>query len=265
MKDKLRFFISKKFFLHTGIMIVILVVGFYALSSWLNSYTNHGQKQEVPDFVGLDFDAAKLIAEKNNLNLKVYDTLFVETVSPGAIIDHTPKKGKYVKTNRTIYVTVNSKEEIMVLMPKAFDVSFRQAKHILESSGLQIGRIEYKPDIADNYVFEQKYKKENIKPGTKIPKGSKISLVVGKGSLDTKIMVPSIIGETYENAIIILDSLGVNYNPIFAEAEYKNKEDSLKTIVWKQLPMASETNLMMLSQTLDFWVQPQDSITTPSN
>lgn len=265
MKDRLQFLFSKRFYTHIGIMFIILIVLFVILTSWLSSYTSHGEKQEVPDFTGMDISSAQKLAEEQNLIINIQDTLFSENCRPGSIIDHTPKSGRLVKEHRTIYVSVNSTSKIMVLMPKVFDISLRQAQHILARNGLKLGRIEYKPDIAENYVFEQKYNNQTIEVGSKIPKGSKISLVVGKGSLDTKIIVPSIIGETYENASIILDSLGVNYNPIFSETEYETEKDSMQAIVWKQTPTAGTNKLMMLRQTLDFWLEEPQGIHTPEN
>ncbi len=265
MKDKLLLFISNRFVKHILIMLVISIVAFISLNHWLSSYTAHGETKEVPNFVGLDMQSAIQLAKENSFILKIQDTVFSEKERPGNIVDHTPKSGSLVKENRTIWIYINSTEPILVSMPKAFDVSLRQAQHILKHNGLQIGRVEYKPDVADNYVLEQKYNGNTIEIGSKIPKGAKISLVVGKGSLDTKIKVPSLIGKTYENACILLDSLGVNYNPIYTEAGYKNKQDSLKATVWKQNPNSTENSLMMLSQTLDFWVKPKNHEITELN
>ena len=234
----------------------ITLIVFFLLKWWLFHYTLHGEKIEVPDFTGLELSFAQELANKNNLIICINDTVFSETIKPGLIADHTPKAGQMVKENRTIYLSMNATGPILVAMPKAYDVSLRQAQHTLERSGLQVGRIEYKPDIADNYVFEQRYKNKVIEVGTQIPKGSKISLVVGKGSLNSHVIIPSIIGLTYENAAQKLDSLGINYNPIFSEDIYETAEDSLHAIVWKQVPIAKDNNEMKLSETLDFWIQP---------
>jgi len=246
-------------------MLAVLVLAFYLLTKWLDSYTNHGQKQEVPDLVGFELSAAQKIADDQNLLLVVIDTLYRDNVPPGAIIDHTPSPGKFVKENRTIYISVNSNTPIMISMPKAYDVSLRQAKYILERKGLKLGRVEYKPDVIENYVFGQSYNGKEIKEGVEIPRGAKIDLIVGKGSMNTKIPTPSIIGLNYKTALTTLDSLGVTYNPIFSENEYKDDKDSANAIVWKQSPTPINEEEMMLSQTLDFWVAPLDTTSTINN
>ncbi|MCK9562364.1 MAG: PASTA domain-containing protein [Bacteroidales bacterium] len=251
MKKKLS---SSRLIKTLALMSGIIVLVFLLLKWWLFHYTNHGEQIAVPDFKGLDFMFAQQLATQKKLVLYINDTIYSETIKPGAIAEHTPKHGDMVKENRTIYLTMNATGPILVLMPKAYDVSLRQAQHTLEQSGLQLGRIEYKPDIADNYVFEQRYKNKIIEPGTQIPKGSKISLVVGKGSMDSHVIIPSIIGLTYQQALLALDSLGINYNPIFSENIYETAEDSLNAIVWKQSPNAVNNAEMQLSETLDFWM-----------
>lgn len=257
-KDFFTFLISRKFLQNIAGIILLILVLFFVLNWWLKSYTLHGDHITVPDFSGTDYLQAQILAKEHSLKLVINDTIYSELVRPGQIADHTPKAGKKVKPNRTIYLSINATGPIMVKMPKAYDVSIRQARNILSQSGLQIGRIEYKPDIADGYVFEQHYKNSRIEPGTLIPRGSKISLVVGRGSDNTTIVVPSIIGETYTNALAILDSIGINYNPIFSQGNYESREDSVQSIVWRQSPLAGDNRLMNISQILDFWVQPKD-------
>ncbi|MDA3883456.1 MAG: PASTA domain-containing protein [Bacteroidales bacterium] len=255
MKKETNFW-SKRLFIHLGLMCIISILLFFLLKSGLSNFTLHGENIVVPDFVGISLEEAQVVAAEHSLELEIHDTIFSDFVDPGYIAAHIPHAGKEVKENRTIYLSINATGPVMVPMPKAFDVSLRQAKYILERNGLQVGRIDYKPDIANNYVFEQKFKNTQIETGTRIPKGSKISLVVGKNS-NTKVLVPSLIGKSYTDAISILDSLMINYNAVFSPAEYTSAEDSTQAIVWKQRPFSGENEVMSLSEPLDFWVQPK--------
>ncbi len=243
----------KFLFINIGCIIAVLIAVFVCFSFWLKSYTSHGEDVVVPDFVNMDVDAAEILAQKNDLILKVSDTLIAEKIAPGAIVDYFPSAGSKVKRGRTIYLSVNSMTPIMVKMPKVTEGSLRQAIQMLENRGLRVGNIEYKPDFADNYVFEQRFQSKIIEPGTKISKGSSIDLLVGKGGNDVQIPVPSLIGMSWTMVSDSLVARGLSVNAIFAE-NVKTLSDSLRARVQRQSPAFSDGQTMQASQTIDIWL-----------
>lgn len=248
-------------FINIGCIIAVFVVAFIAFDIWLDSYTAHGENVTVPDFRGLDFDAAQILAAKDGLQVKINDTLSVDDVAPGAVIDHFPSANSKVKQGRTIFLSINSVTPIMVVMPKVTNVSLRQATQMLENKGLRVGVIEYKPDFANNYVFEQRYNLKIIEPGTKIPKGSAIDMLVGQGGDGVVIAIPSLMGLSWP---AISDSLmvrGLNVNPIFS-ADVRTKEDSLRARVIRQSPSYVEGGKMTASETIDVWFGIESNLTT---
>ena len=248
-------------FINIGCIIAVFVVAFIAFDIWLDSYTANGENVTVPDFRGLDFDAAQILAAKDGLQVKINDTLSVDDVAPGAVIDHFPSANSKVKQGRTIFLSINSVTPIMVVMPKVTNVSLRQATQMLENKGLRVGVIEYKPDFANNYVFEQRYNLKVIEPGTKIPKGSAIDMLVGQGGDGVVIAIPSLMGLSWP---AISDSLmvrGLNVNPIFS-ADVRTKEDSLRARVIRQSPSYVEGGKMTASETIDVWFGIESNLTT---
>lgn len=254
MKNFFSFFISKVLYINIGIILVVSIIGFLLFKSWLASYTNHGEYIKVPDFSNLDFDAAKIIADENNLQLIIIDTVYSKDVKPGFIVDHKPAANTSVKEQRAVYVSINSHTPILVKMPNAAKVSLRQATQVLESVGLQVGNIVYKPDFADNYVFEQKYLNRVIFEGAKIPKGSKIDLVVGKGGSTELISIPNFTGYTYKDVLDTATFKGIVVNCMFSADIYSSYQDSLSAKVWKQSPMFSENAKIMTGQIIDVWL-----------
>ncbi|MCQ2609078.1 MAG: PASTA domain-containing protein [Bacteroidales bacterium] len=242
----------KVLFINIGCIIAVVIAVFVGFSFWVESYTSHGEDVIVPDFVNMDVEAAEIIAQKNELVLKVSDTLISEKIAPGAIVDYFPSAGSKVKRGRTIYLSVNSMTPIMVKMPKVTEGSLRQAIQLLENRGLRVGNIEYKPDFADNYVFEQRYQSRVIEPGTKISKGSAIDLLVGKGGNDVQIPIPSLIGMSWTLVSDSLVARGLSVNAIFAD-NVKSLSDTLRARVQRQSPAYSEGQTMQASQTMDVW------------
>ncbi|MBQ3677536.1 MAG: PASTA domain-containing protein [Bacteroidales bacterium] len=241
--------------------MAVFVVAFIAFDIWLDSYTDHGENVTVPDFRGLDFDAAQILAAKDGLQVKVNDTLSVDDVAPGAIVDHFPSANSKVKRGRTIYLSINSITPVMVVMPKVTNVSLRQATQMLENNGLRIGVIEYKPDFANNYVFEQRYNLKTIEPGTKIPKGSAVDLLVGQGGDGVVVAIPSLLGLPWSAISDSLMARGLNINPIF-NAEVRTKDDTLRARVIRQSPAYVEGGKMTASETIDVWFGIESAINT---
>ena len=52
-------------------------------------------------------------------------------------------------------------------MPSVTGVSLRQARATLESYGLSLGKISYKPDMFMNRVLEQRLNDSSAEPGAK--------------------------------------------------------------------------------------------------
>lgn len=251
----------KFLFINIGCIVAVFVVAFIAFDIWLDSYTDHGENVTVPDFRGLDFDAAQILAAKDGLQVKVNDTLSVDDVAPGAIVDHFPSANSKVKRGRTIYLSINSITPVMVVMPKVTNVSLRQATQMLENKGLRIGVIEYKPDFANNYVFEQRYNLKTIEPGTKIPKGSAVDLLVGQGGDGVVVAIPSLLGLPWSAISDSLMARGLNINPIF-NAEVRTKDDTLRARVIRQSPAYVEGGKMTASETIDVWFGIESAINT---
>ena len=70
------------------------------------------------------------------------------------------KHFSHIKKRRRIYLTINSVQSRKVIFPNIYDLSLRQATRELEKSGLEVGNLQYRADIATNKVLNAL----NIKP-----------------------------------------------------------------------------------------------------
>lgn len=238
-------------------MIVLLVTGYFIVSSYLDSYTDHGYKQSVPDFTGLGVDEAKELAETKDLRVEVIDTIYYEGAEPGEIVDHTPKPGFLVKKNRNIFLTINSFTPEEVEMPNLVNESLRDANAILESRGLKLGKITYEPYFARNLVLKQKYQGKKVKKGETLYKGTQIDLVLGSGRTDKKVALPHLVGLRYSAAVARLKEVSLNVTSDFSNNPQTAK-DSANSFVFKQFPsyesgeevMQGEEVLLFLTDTI---------------
>ena len=192
-------------------LIILLVILFFLSLSWI---TGFGKLEKVPSVVGQNATAAKKILEDKGFHVALQDSVYVDSVAKLAIVRQSPEPDAIVKSGRTIYLTINRSLAPMVEMPNLVGFSIRSAEMYLQSLGLKLGVISYKPDIARNAVLEQTLNDIDVIPNTKIPLGSAISLVLGSGVGGGDIDVPDLIGLTYQEAKSWITSLSLNIGSV---------------------------------------------------
>jgi len=264
MGDFLKFITRRVFYKHIAICAFVFLLIILMASIVLNYYTGHGEKMPMPDLRGKTMTQVEEIASKYGFELQVVDSIFLPNQKKGTVVDHTPKAGVNIKRNRVIFLTISSFNPELIKMPDMVNTSLRQAKTIMETYGLELGRLHYKPDYAENYVLEQLYNGTKIKAGTKIQRGSKIDLVLGMGiGNGTKTDVPNLVGLTYRDALSLISSSMLNVGATVFEGNVKTYIDSLDVVVWKQDPPFGEGKQLTPGSIIDIWLK-KDAQSTKS-
>lgn len=162
------------------ILIAMVLIGITLF--FVNKYTRHNEAIEVPDLKGLQIeDAAALISAKH-LKYEIVDSLFQKNGVPGSILEQIPSGKSSVKHGRTIYLTVQARNEPLVAIPDLEDASLRQAETLLNALGITQINIVSVPSEFQDLVYGVEYKGAPLKGGQKIPKGSTVTLKVGNGN-----------------------------------------------------------------------------------
>ena len=232
------------------IVFFLLVITFWSLKI----YTRHGQENPVPDFRGLTYEQAGHSAGAHRLRVEISDSLYMENAAPGTVIKQYPEPGFKVKNNRTILLTINSAVPENVFAPKMTDISFRQAKALIENCGLTLGKISYKPSEFDNLVLEAYSGPVRITAGDKLVKGSAVDLVVGKASGDFQTPLPDLLGYPTLQAVQILNNTMLNAGAVVYDETVVTKNDTLRSVVWKQQPDPKVVPYVELGSSVDLWV-----------
>lgn len=223
----------------------------------LDFYTRHGEALSVPDLSGLSVEEATKVLEETQLLAMVTDSLYLDEVPKGSIVDQYPKPENKVKVNRTILLTINAYGDEKIKMPDLKGLSLRIATGTAESFGLRIGELTFVPDIATNSVIEQKHNNKVIKKGTLINKGAVIDLEVGQGLSDEQTIVPNLGAFTYEEAKEQLSLLSLNLGGVVYDTlTVKTEEDSLNAQVFKQKPSFDNDKPIevKLGSPIDIWL-----------
>ena len=194
------------------VFLGLAVVAFVAMAFG----TRHSARRTVPDFVGLQLNDAEYFAGRRDLEIIVNDSLHVSSYPGGVVLDQLPKGGVVVKPGRKVYVTINSSRQRMVNVPYVAGRSLRQAKNVLETSGLTIDYLEYAEDIATNYVLAEFINGEEVLEESELQAemGSGVVLRVGVSATDTATATPQVLGRSLFEAKSRLWESGLNIGEI---------------------------------------------------
>jgi beta-lactam-binding protein with PASTA domain len=255
----------KDVLIHLGIVIALLVTIFVLFFYvYLPGVTNHGETVTVPDMEGIHIDDVDEFLTKRNLRFEVLrDSGFTAEFEPLTILKQYPNPGSKVKENRKVFLTLNATNPPKVKMPDLVDGSVKNAQLVLESYGLNMGNIRYVPDLAQNAVLEQNYEGGTIEPGTFLPKGSKIDLVVGDGLGNTVLEVPDVKGMDLEEAEFIIVGSGLKLGSVLfqdpalagqdASEVVENASPGQKYVVSRQNPTSERK--VRIGEEIDIWLE----------
>jgi len=247
------YILSKLFLKNLGYAAVIAVGGVLILLIWMNFYTRHGQARPVPNFVGLTMQQTKTLARKSRLRYQIIDSIYTTAVQRGCIAEQNPKPGFKVKKWRNIVLTINAFHPEMVAMPNLVDLPLRQAKALVESTGLEIGQLKYRPDLSIDVVIDQQFNGKNIREGDSIQKGSVVDLILGKGLSNQRTAVPYLLGMKLDPAKnkILISSL--NLGTYVYDNTIVNEADTLNAFVYKQIPEYKNDATLQLGSAIYLW------------
>ncbi|WP_118975424.1 PASTA domain-containing protein [Taibaiella koreensis] len=218
----------------TLVIIVLICIGiywlFFASLGWI---TGHGKELTVPVLKGKNRDEALKALEAAGFEVDL-DSTYSPDQKPLVVLEQQPEGGTTVKQGRTIFLIINRVNPRNTAMPNLVNMSYRSAEMLLKSNKLLLGDTIMKPDMAQGAVLSQLLNGKEIAPGTQIPQGSKISLVIGDGLGNKQINVPDLNGMTYPEAVAILSGSNLTYSAVFDGTI----SDTTTAVIYLQQPEA---------------------------
>ncbi|MEO6306199.1 MAG: PASTA domain-containing protein, partial [Bacteroidia bacterium] len=155
MSNFFSFLKSKQFFIHFGIILVTIFILFFGVIKWLSSFTNHGEFTEVPNFKGQEISNLKSFINGKDVSFQIIDSIYDPKEKPGIVIRQEPEEKSKVKHNRTIYLYVTGMVAPQIQMPKLIDRSERQARLVIQTYGLKVGRITERSADCNGCILAQ--------------------------------------------------------------------------------------------------------------
>ncbi len=239
--------------LAAGLIAFLLLFLFLQMLSWI---TNHGKFLTVPAVVGMKTTDAVKLLEKQGFDVSIQDSTFTDTTARGTVLKQLPDPNATVKVNRTVFLTVNRVIPPMVEMPKLVGQSLHFAMDMLARSHLQLGDTLYRPDFMAGSVLEQQYNGASIPEKAKVQWGSKITLVIGGGIDEQRMLVPSLVGMRFSEAKEVLQSAGLIMGAVIADGV----SDTANAFIIRQSPERFDEQKMpqyiQAGQVMDLYLSP---------
>lgn len=240
---------KKKFYLQVLIAIVLTILIIWGVLQSLAWYTRHGQVYLVPDFRGKTVQELNQEQYNKYFTLNVIDSMYSQKYPPGAIVMQKPLPRSEVKLGRNIYFTIVAKKPELVDMPNLRNLSLRQALVTLDEIGLPVAGLQYVDYFAKNAVIDQLVNGQPIEPKTKLPKGTAITLIVGKGNNPGQIPIPFIIGKKLQAAHYALHMASLNVGKEF----FMDGNDTAHERVYRTDPSVLSNSLMNEGDSINIW------------
>lgn len=132
-------------------------------------------------------------------NYEVIDSVYVKDKPLGTIVEQVPPANSSVK--KSLYLSdIEQSPGKYDTLTDVNDVSVRQADALLNSLGLSVSSIIYSPSEFKDLVIDVSFMGQSIVPGTRLPEGSSVTLIVGSGVGSEISYIPDLVGRTYLNA-----------------------------------------------------------------
>ena len=225
---------------HVLIAAAIIVALAWGALIAVDFYTHHGEAQVIPDLRGMYIEEARQILDKKGLYAQVVDSVYVRNKRQGTIIEQIPAPNSTVKTNRPVYIIINSHKVRQVSLPELSDVSYRQADALLQSIGLSIANVEYAPSQFKDLVIDVKLNGRSIFAGTRIAEGSTVVLVVGNGDGNSEAKVPALKGLGLEEATQKISEAYFTVGAVDYDVPPSGNEN--KYFIYRQKPAAGSSS-----------------------
>jgi len=185
-------------------LTVLVLVGGGAWGAWrsVSAYFTVAEV-EVPKLVGLPLAEAQGAAQRAGIDVAVETRAYSDAVPVDAIASQDQPPGKRVKAGRVINVVVSLGRE-MIAVPDLVGQPLLQSRLVVEGARLQIGQVNERFDdtVKPGLIISQ-----DPPAGTRIPRGSALTLLVSRGP--ELVEMPVLVGRPLEEARRRLEDLGL--------------------------------------------------------
>jgi len=163
-----------------------------------------GDEIAAPHLIGKSLKEAYRESSEKGVFLKKVTGNYDSQFKPHTVIDQFPAPGTRIKEKSYIkvYVTSEVKE---IAMPDLVGHHIRECEQILEKNELKKRYISYVESESVPVDFAISQSKE---PGSIVPSGTSVDILISKGRTDPSYIMPDVIGRPAEDVVFFFEKMG---------------------------------------------------------
>ncbi len=174
------------------VALIIIVNGVLLM---IDSFTQHGIYEVVPELKGKSISETEFILEDKGFKYEITDSTYSNDVKPGCVVEQEPKALSKVKPHRTIYLTINAVSPRTIAVPMIVDMSYRQGRAMLEGLGFKNITIDTIDSPYKDLIVGVKIDGKELTPGKRMSADTHIVISVGSGNATQPIDTTDVIDE----------------------------------------------------------------------
>lgn len=260
LKEIYSFLTSKVFLKHLLLIAAFVITVLLLTLLWLRIYTNHGQKLELPDYIGENIELAKEDAVSKSFEIIVNDSVHIVGKKGGEIIEQNPKPLSMVKENRKIYVSITKFDADQFdseSLPPLYGHEFDRKKRDLAFQDINCKVIDFKFDPGEpNHILEVYYDGETIedakgrRSGISIERGGTLEFILSKRS-GQQLEVPDLTCKPYNEAVVFLEVINLKIGDVVTTSKIDEESTAW---VYDQEPKAGEGSFINSGESITLYV-----------
>lgn len=185
----------------TGVaLIIIAILGLLSGVFFRMSGNFFGSEVAVPNIENMDIREADKQLKDKGLILSIIARQPDPKIEKDHIISQNPTKGQKVKKGRKIKVILSTGPEEQKV-PDLLGYDLSAAETLLTDRGLELGKVS--EDFSEKYDVNQ-VMSQTPKEGALVTSGTRVNVVISKGTEKERITMPNLVGKTLQEANNIL-------------------------------------------------------------
>lgn len=236
-----------------GFLGVLFLLTFW----WLKCYTNHGESQQVPNYVGMGYQEVAKKARARNFRVLVNDSTYIPGRPPGEVLAQNPKPQSRVKEGRTIYLTITKNNPDIIRMPELvgnddYDLYSRNCSRLgLKPRILtRVADAKLAPNTIVAVLYHGDTITQDIRYGYEVEMGATIDFIVSE-QVTLTVSIPDCLCQTYDAARFLITTSNLSVGAVIKDGTVV---DELTAYVWRQTPKFEPEATMRVGEQIDLYL-----------
>ncbi|MCR4563866.1 MAG: Stk1 family PASTA domain-containing Ser/Thr kinase [Clostridiales bacterium] len=181
-----------------------IAAGLAVLALIIVLFVSLGQKVELPNFVGMNYNDEIFENEKYKDFVFVTQNVNDETKELGTVIEQSPNEGTKVRKKSKVILKIAFNDE-NVLVDNVVGKTADEAKKILEEKGFVVSIVEVYDKLSTAGLVFKTFPSEN----TYAERGSTVTVYVATDESENAVKVPAVVGDSADIAKELIEKVGL--------------------------------------------------------